>query len=524
MSRGPYQMTGHALQPLNPTSNGLGTHTAGTMVNLPRGKSQYLSQVLAAVAISLGPLAAGLGKGYSSPAIASLQGKQSWEAGHGAGAYRGHGLGHRGNYTLLTVSPQEASWVASLSLLGALFGALVGGLAMKFGRKNVLLIASLPFSASWLVTVYAESVQTMFATSFVGGFCCAVVLMVSQVYISEISDPDIRGFLSAVLKIFSHIGTLLSLTLGAYLDWRELAMIISGAPLLLFVSMLYMPETPSFLVLSGREPDAVRALRFLRGNDTDITRELITIRNNILTASTHQYTYRGLAHAAARLAHPILITCGLMFFQRFSGANAFQFYSVTIFSQTFNGMNPHGGAIVVGFVQLLASLLSGLLIDTIGRLPLLIASSVFMSIALAGFGSFVYYEQLSRHNSYVHVQHLPPGVAPPGISATYDWIPLLCVLVFTVSFSMGISPISWLLIGELFPLEYRGLGSALATSFSYACAFIGVKTYVDFTQTLGLHGAFWLYAAFSLAGLCFIVCFVPETKGRDLDELDSRYI
>lgn len=106
-----------------------------------------------------------------------------------------------------------------------------------------------------------------------------------------------------------------------------------------------------------------------------------------------------------------------------------------------------------------------------------------------------------------------------ALGGSHDWIPLLCVLVFTVAFSLGISPISWLLISELFPLQYRGVGSSLATSFSYACAFVGVKTFVDFQQALGLHGAFWLYAAISVCGLCFVVCCVPETKGRGLDEM-----
>lgn len=196
--------------------------------------------------------------------------------------------------------------------------------------------------------------------------------------------------------------------------------------------------------------------------------------------------------------------------QRFSGAQAFQFYAVPIFRQTFGGMSPHGGAIAVAFVQLLASLLSGLLIDTVGRLPLLIASSVFMSMALAGFGSFAYYMDAQ-------------GDRGAAMGGSHDWIPLLCVLVFTVAFSLGISPISWLLISELFPLQYRGAGSSLATSFSYACAFVGVKTFVDFQQALGLHGAFWLYAAISVCGLCFVVCCVPETKGRDLDEMSPRW-
>lgn len=126
-------------------------------------------QISAALAVSLGPFAAGLGKGYSSPAIASIQEKQQYAL-------------HTGNYSgAFLVSPQQASWVASLSLLGALFGAIFGGIAMRFGRKRVLVFTSIPFSASWFVTVFANSVEVMFATGFVGGFCCAIVLLVSQV-------------------------------------------------------------------------------------------------------------------------------------------------------------------------------------------------------------------------------------------------------------------------------------------------------------------------------------------------------
>lgn len=122
--------------------------------------------------------------------------------------------------------------MASLSLLGALFGGLFGGtwiefafqnyqnsifyfilcyagLAMQYGRKKVLALMSLPFSLSWILTVFAKSVETMFMTAFIGGFCCAIVSMVTQVYISEISSPDIRGFLSAIQKVAGHLGEFL---------------------------------------------------------------------------------------------------------------------------------------------------------------------------------------------------------------------------------------------------------------------------------------------------------------------------
>lgn len=181
----------------------------------------------------------------------------------------------------------------------------------------------------------------------------------------------------------------------------------------------------------------------------------------------------------ARLVKPVTITCGLMIFQRLTGANSFGFYAVNIFSKTFANMSPHGGAIAVGFVQLLAAMLSGLLIDTVGRIPLLITSSVFMTLALASFGSYAYYEQTNKQIAAAALEFDGGAV---GVSS--DWIPLLCVLVFTVAFSLGISPISWLLVGELFPLEYRGIGSSIATSFSYFCAFIGVKTFVDLQVSL----------------------------------------
>ncbi|XP_052893739.1 uncharacterized protein LOC128301347 [Anopheles moucheti] len=534
----------------DPTS-GVGSKGLGAFSVLTQG--HHFTQIMAALAVSLGPLAAGLGKGYSSPAIDNLQELQNMK---------------RGNYTHFSVNDQQVSWIASLSLLGALFGGMFGGLAMQYGRKRVLTLMSLPFSISWILTMFAKSVETMFFTAFVGGFCCAIVSTVAQVYVSEIASPDIRGFLSAIQKIAGHFGMLISYLLGAYLDWRQLAMLIAMAPIMLFISVIYIPETPSFLVLRGCDDEAHRSLQWLRGPHKNVELELDTIRSNVRTTrmnllnriststangtvgtgvtvdgatgqaipiGTHR---RGLRYYLemisfeaiasnvksglrnARLVKPILITCGLMIFQRFTGASSFNFYAVTIFRKTFAGMNPHGAAIAVGFVQLLASMLSGLLIDTVGRIPLLIVSSIFMSLALAGFGSCVYYGETSK------MLIAEGGVLSDVSMATgqNDWIPLLCVLVFTVAFALGISPISWLLVGELFPLEYRAVGSSIATSFSYFCAFLSVKTFVDFQSFLGLHGTFWLYACISCVGLFFVIMVVPETKGRDLEEMDPRYV
>lgn len=111
-----------------------------------------------------------------------------------------------------------------------------------------------------------------------------------------------------------------------------------------------------------------------------------------------------------------------------------------------------------------------------------------------------------------------------GSSGDYqlDWIPLVCVLIFTVAFSIGVGPIAWLLISELYPLEYRGIGGAITSCFSYLCAFISVKTFVDLEAAFGLHGAFWIYALVSLLGLFFVLIFVPETRGKGLEEMTDN--
>ncbi|CAK1547838.1 unnamed protein product [Leptosia nina] len=465
------------------------------MMRSDESRQGYRRQVLAALAVSLGPFAAGLSKGYMSPAIASMQ------------ESRLHGT--------FTVTDQQASWIASLSLLGALIGGILGGMAMRLGRRRVLLAVALPYTLAWLATALSNSVNMISVTSFCGGMIVCCITMITQVYVTEIAVPEIRGCLSSVLKILSQIGILISFSLGAYLNWHQLALVVAAAPVLLFVALLFVPETPSSLLLRGKEEKAAESLQWLRGPDADIRQELATIRTNILASKQFNDGKAGKLKVllSKRLTRPVLITCGLMFFQRFTGAHVFNFYAVPMFKKTFRMMNPHGGAIATSVVQLLASCLSGMLIDNVGRLPLLMISGVMMSIALAGFGSYAYYEDVFRHSA--DLSHVEPG---------YDWIPLVCVLTFTIAFSLGISPISSLLIGELFPLEYRSTGSALATSFSHLCGFVNVKTAADFQDHIGLYGLFWLYAGISVLCLLFVVLFVPETKGREIDEMDPKYV
>jgi len=455
-------------------------------LELVGSRTRRSTQILASLAVAFGPFSAGLGKGYTSPALASLQREENSLSSH---------LPH------LTVSQQEGSWIASLSLLGALVGGLLSSQILKYGRKNCLLFVSVPFSLSWTPTVFAHRVEMIYCTAFLAGLCSAVVTLVSQVYISEISHPDLRGRLSSSLKIFSHLGLLASFLMGKWLDWRQLALVCASAPLMMLITLQYIPETPSHLVYSGRVEEAEQSLLWLRGDNADMSAELATIQVNIRRGREQGSGCRSVL--LPQLLKPVLLTSTLMFFNRFSGIVPFNFYAVTIFSSVFGDLDPHLAAVTTAVLQLISSCLSGVLADYFGRKPVLLVSSMFMVTALVGFGLLTFY--LDIHS--------------PHYTGVLDWLPLVCVLVFSCSFSVGIQPVSWLLVGELFPLQYRATGTSITTAFSYGCAALSVKTFVDLQQLLGLHGTFWTYSAISAAGMIFYLLWLPETRGKTLQEM-----
>ena len=435
--------------------------------------------------IAFGPFSVGLCKGYTSPALASLQ----------AGSTYGPAL---------SITDQEGSWIASLSLLGALFGGLLSSQVLKHGRRTCLIFLSLPFSASWCLTVFATSVEMIYATAFLAGVCSAVVNIISQVYISEISRPELRGRLSACLKIFSHLGLLVGFLMGAWLDWRQLALVCASAPLMLLLTVQYTPETPSYLVYSGQMHRAERSLQWLKGDNVDVSGDLGILQVNIRHMRDQGSGCRSVL--VPQLVKPVLLTTVLMFFNRFSGAMAFNFYAVNIFSVVFGELNPHFVAVVTATVQLMASSASGILADKLGRRPLLIGSGLVMSMSLTGFGLYTYM------------------CDDQPISDRHDWLPLLLILVFQCACNVGIQPVSWLMVGELFPLEYRATGSALTTSISYAFAFLGVKTFVDLNAAVGLYGTFWVYAGICALSCVFSALFVPETREKPLHEMEPRTV
>lgn len=156
-------------------------------------------------------------------------------------------------------------------------------------------------------------------------------------------------------------------------------------------------------------------------------------------------------------------------------------------------------------MNFISTFVAAAVIDKLGRKMLLYISAISMCATLFTFGTFFYV----KHN----------GV---DVSA-YGWIPLMSLIVYVIGFSLGFGPIPWLMMGEILPVKIRGSAASVATAFNWMCTFIVTKTYEDVVRVIGAYGAFWLFGSVIMLGFIFVVVYVPETRGRSLEEIEKRF-
>ena len=433
------------------------------------------SQIRAAIAVSLGSLVVGFTSAWSSPAIASLQAEGS----------------------SIPISDTEASWVGSLMPLAALVGGLTGGTALdKFGRKMTILSTSVPFIAAGLMVTFSSSVYVIYAGRAVAGFCIGVMSLSLPVYLAETIHPEVRGRLGMLPTTLGNMGVLICYICGAWMDWSQLSLVSAVLPIPFLAMMCPIPESPTFLISKQKNAKALRSLELLRGQNIETSDEFLRLKS----AENENQKSRPNGFPLSRSdLHPLSLCLGLMMFQQLSGINAVMFYSVSIFVDS-GSASPHISTIILGVVNIFATIMSNLLIDRLGRKVLLYISSVGMMISLGVLGA------------HYHSQAVSPLT------------PLVALVLYIISFSFGFGPIPWLLMGELLPSRSRGTCAAITTGTNWAATFIVTKTFLDLKNLVGAATVFWLYGLICGMALLFIMVAVPETRGKSLEEIERLFI
>ncbi|XP_055678976.1 facilitated trehalose transporter Tret1 isoform X1 [Lutzomyia longipalpis] len=441
------------------------------------GTTRKLMQFIAATIVALGAVSAGTVLAWTSPVVNQLRGNDSFN-----------------------MTDDQESWVGSLLAIGAFFGAIPAGiLADMIGRKYINMALALPFLISWGFIIFATNIGMIYAGRIFAGIATGAVCVVAPMFISEIGETSIRGALGSFFQLFLTMGILLVYAAGSVVDWRTLSGICAIAPAMLAVGMIFLPESPVHLVKKERRNDAIQAIKWLWGKQCN-SRAAIQVIQNDVDAAAGKASMRDLWTIPANRAGLIICLC-LMLFQQISGINAVIFYTQPIFQSAGSSLDASLCTIIVGVVQVFMTFGSTLLIDKAGRRILLMQSSIVMGACLTMLG--IYF-------------HLKDG----GTDVTaIGWLPLVSLVLFIVSFSLGFGPIPWMMMGELFGPDVKGMASSIAVMLNWTLVFIVTKSFGMMNVTFGSDVTFWIFAVCMAIATTFTALKVPETKGKSGAEI-----
>jgi SP family galactose:H+ symporter-like MFS transporter len=393
--------------------------------------------------------------------------------------------------------------VVSSVLLGCLAGALVGGiLADRIGRRKLLLVTAVVFILGAIGSALAPGAAWLVAARVVVGAAVGIASFVAPLYISEIAPVDVRGKLVSLNQLAITSGIVISYGVGyafaASEAWRwmfALAVVPAGA---FGIGLMFIPNSPRWLVGRGHMDQARSVMKRLRAPKL-VEGELREIQQSAAQQKGH---WAELFSPYLRVA--MIVGVGLAIAQQITGINTIIYYGPTIFK--FAGMSSSSVAILaslgVGVINVVMTVVSLQLIDRIGRRPLLLISLAGMTLSLFVLGL---------------------AFSLPQLTSSLGMIAVVVVMTYVGSFAVGMGPIFWLLISEMYPLRIRGRAMSVATVANWGANLIVALSFLTLTQILGKATTFWLYGAISIGTWIFSFFLVPETKGKSLEQIEARW-
>ncbi|MBQ7210854.1 MAG: sugar porter family MFS transporter [Paludibacteraceae bacterium] len=414
-------------------------------------------------------------------------------------------------------SPHLQGLAMSTALLGCLVGALTAGrLSDRFGRKPLLLVAAtLFFCTSW-ATGAASSFLMFNIFRFTGGIAIGMASNLSPMYIAEIAPTDVRGRLVAVNQLTTVLGILsaqivnwliaepvaadatgemIAASWNGQMGWRWMfwAMMVPSG--LFFVLGWLLPESPRWLIMHGREANAQLTLQKV-GGESYAQSETARVRSTMNEGV--QATFREVFKR--KYSRVLIIGVVLAVFQQWCGTNVIFNYAQEIFMAAGYGVSDVLMNIVItGITNVIFTILAMFLVDKIGRKVLLL---------IGAFGLALIY-LLMGGAYWLHVS----GVA------------LVVIVVLAIAcYAMTLAPVMWVVVSEIFPNKIRGVAMSIATFALWAACSVLTYTFPLLNSSLGAAGTFWLYGAICLSGGLFVSLYVPETKGKSLEQIENELV
>ncbi|ESN97478.1 hypothetical protein HELRODRAFT_114157 [Helobdella robusta] len=422
-------------------------------------------------------------------------------------------------------SPNSSAWFGSLATIGGMLGCpLAGILVDKLGRKKSIMASSLPFLIGWLGIAWGTSLDVLYLARLLTGLGGGMVCVVSPLYISETSSKEIRGKLGTGVQLFVTIGIVLVYGLGVYYSWRSLALWCSALPVITLLFSFYIPETPRYLLDQGNKSEAYLVLLSIRETSSAAELEMDEmvglVEEDGGKQSTRQQQQLSSFYSdlmTPDLYKPLLVSILIMAFQQLTGINVVMFYTVSIFMAAgFEKQNGGLATLAIGLVQVVFTFASAMLMDRAGRRILLMAASLGMCVSC-------FVMAACYRGNVGDVSSVAASVSQSTSTSNIGLAVLISLIVYVAAFALGWGPIPMLLTSEIFPAKTRGTAMGLATLMNWFMAFLVTLYFEDVKQMFGMDGVFGFFGACSLLATMYVFLYVPETKGKSLEDISAFF-
>jgi sugar porter (SP) family MFS transporter len=390
--------------------------------------------------------------------------------------------------------------LTSILLIGALIGALAAGkIADRIGRRPTVLGTAALFVAGVMLAAFSPSYGVLVAARVVIGLAVGSASMVVPLYIGEVVPPRIRGALVSFNQLAITSGILVSYLvdygLASSQNWRLMFGLAAIPAILMFTGMVFQRESPHWLIAQGREDEARQVLRRVRP-EGDIDAEIAEVRE----LSGRTSSFREVLSPAVR--NVMIIGVAMAVFQQITGINTVIYYAPTLLASAGLGNSAALLANVVnGAVNVLMTIVAIRLLDRTGRRRLLLSGTTGMAVGMI-------------------VVALTFLIGGSRLHAAAAYIAIAGLLIYTGSFAVGLGPVFWLLISEIYPVRIRGQAMSVATMANWGANFVVTVSFLTLLSVIGNAGTFFLFAGLSIVAVAYFQRKVPETRDRSLQDIE----
>jgi sugar porter (SP) family MFS transporter len=432
----------------------------------------------------------------------------------------------------LKITDTQIEILAGVINIYSLFGSLAAGFTSDWlGRRYTMVLAAAIFCAGALLMGLAPDYAFLMVGRFVAGIGVGFALMIAPVYTAEVAPTSARGFLTSFPEVFNNFGILLGYVsnfafarLPVHISWRAMFLVGAVPPVFLGVAVLAMPESPRWLVMRGRIDEARRVLQRTSDSPDEAEERLLDMKKvvgipegvsdaddvvAIVRANNKRSRGDGvwrelLVNPSRPVRRMLMAGLGLMFIQQATGVDCVVMYSPRVFERAGikSKTNSLGASMAVGACKTFFIPISTLLLDRIGRRPLLLASGGGMAIFLFTLATSLH--MMDRR--------------PEGEAAVLGPVSIAAMLSFVASFASGMGPVAWVYCSEIYPLRLRAQAAAIGTGLNRIMSGATTMSFLSLSNAITIAGSFYLYGCIMAAGWVFMYFFLPETMGKSLED------